>query len=104
MIRKILTLGMLVSNFMINAAPVAYEEWEGKAIVDNIVSTQAYPDDATIQRLRDLSSQLQGGALTIRNKLIASWQTGDTVRDEVPEELSQLASKLYGELSPNSNN
>ncbi len=114
MLKKILTLGLMVS--MVNAGDanyVMFNDWseKGRKLVMDIVRSQVcdefranpeYDVDEAMQLLKPKIDALKpelntlfGGAATIYDRLKDSWSTGDEVWDYVPDHLSELAEKIY---------
>ncbi len=88
--------------------PVSYNNWDSqaKAIVsDIIVNPEAYKNkeqrDFKLSILHPYLAKLQGGAYRIYCEFLENWQTGDSVDDYVPDELSLLATQIYRELLDN---
>lgn len=114
MLKKILALGMMFN--MVNAGsakPVMFNDWseKGRKLVIDIVRSEVcdelrvnpeYNLDTAIQLLKPKIDALKpelntlfGGAVTIYDRLIDSWSTGDEVWDYVPDSLGELAEKIY---------
>ena len=103
MLKKIFALGLIVGmvGTANSAEPVSFSKWdpECQRLVTRIILSQTFPDNTTITKLKSKLPTLSGGAYDIYQHLIASWSTGDAVSDNVPNNLSELAVKIFSALS-----
>lgn len=114
MLKKILALGLIVG--MVNAEstkPVMFNNWSSNGhklfmdivkspICDELRANPGYNLDTAVQSLKPKIDALKpelntlfGGAVTIYDRLIDFWSTGDEVWDCIPDNLSELAEKIY---------
>ena len=117
MLKKIFALGMMIGMVCAESTkPVMFNDWSpnGRKLVMDIVTSpicdelranHEYNLDTAIQLLKPKIDALKpelntlfGGAVTIYDRLIDFWSTGDEVWDRVPANLSKLAEKIYSAL------
>lgn len=97
MLKKILALGLMIG--MVSASNIiTYNEFitgEGGRILDDIVENVAMPSDEVMQKLYDLSKNIDEGSYDIvRQVLQERWETDDTVHGYIPNEKAVLIDKI----------
>ncbi|MBQ2175090.1 MAG: hypothetical protein II453_08515 [Alphaproteobacteria bacterium] len=63
-----------VEKFDEDKPQVYWDEWAGREIFDEIVSSQELPDDATLRQLKLLVESLRGGVSTLAIRLSDAWR------------------------------
>ena len=63
-----------VEKFDEDKPQVYWDEWAGREIFDEIVSSQELPDDATLRQLKLLVESLRGGVSTLAIRLSNAWR------------------------------